>query len=185
MYENIQNEIRQQTILILEKSNISKNEYDKIIRNSFSEILVSSLAYDIGNKGEYYCANFFGATIKPSTGYDLYFHKNIKVYTKCGIIKISTNEVAEVKTTTTIHAKKYKRVQKLLGKKGLCNYIIIYDQIEARVFLIPSTVFFNKAYINDIKHTQGFAWNADYIPHGTYAKNTEILLQYEVVNVIK
>jgi len=158
------------------------DRYISIIKDSPSEEILQSM---MGVIGEHDTADTVKGVVTNGKGSDVTIRTTNTVDTKSGPITLMEGNLVEVKSTyVTINGDGKKvRVQKIIDKKGHCEFVLLRDYRPEykRNFLIPADVFYSRAMFNDIKYTEAFMWDADYIPRGKYGPNTTLVLEYEIV----
>lgn len=156
------------------------NQYLDIVKTQPSKEILKSMMSVIG---EHDTSSTVNGTVTNGKGSDVTIDESVIVQTQSGSIQLNKNQRVETKTTYSTYSSKKKRVQKIVDKKGHCEFVMIcdYELKNKRKFLIPADVFFDRAIFNDLNYTQSFTWNSDYEPKGKYAPNTELIKQYEII----
>jgi hypothetical protein len=132
---------------------------------------------------EYQMNTLFKAKAKNTKGSDsLVLESQTFTTTRNNILRLNINDRLEIKGTTGIHTGSKMRVNKVLGKRDQCEFIIIKDARPEvnRVFCIPHDEFFDRCEFRDLSYTQNITWDEDYIPTYGYGNNTELLLDWEI-----
>lgn len=157
------------------------DQYITILRQNPSKEILQSM---MGVVGEHDSASIVKGTVTNGKGSDVTVNEDNVIETKAGIIKLRKGDRVETKSTyVTVNNGKKIRVQQMMGKKGHCDYVLICDYRSDynRKFLVPADVFFEIAMLNDIKYTESFTWDANYIAKGKYGSNTNFLLEHEII----
>ena len=156
------------------------DQYIEIIKQNPSKEILQSIMSVIG---EYDTSKIVKGKVTNGKGSDVSVYESTVVKTKSGQIQLNEGARIETKSTYSELSSKKIRVQSIIDKEGHCEYVMICDYRSEynRKFFIPADVFFKHALFNDIQYTKSFTWNSDYQPKGKFAKNTELLLKYEIV----
>lgn len=156
-------------------------QYISIIKENPSEEILQSM---MGVIGEYDTADVVKGIVTNGKGSDVTVESDNVVKTRSGQITLTSGNRVEVKSTyVTVENGKKVRVQQVIDKNGHCEFVLLRDYRPEynRYFLIPSDVFYNRAIFSDIGYTNAFKWDADYVSRGKYGKNTNLLLEYEII----
>jgi hypothetical protein len=89
-----------------------------------------------------------------------------------------SHKLIEIKYTNSLQRSKQLRIQNIVGKRGLFDYVRVIDGVNNRAFLVPHDTFFSKA---KLSASGEFHWSGSYnTTDKVQIDNTTLLLQHEV-----